>query len=156
MSKTFVLGFLLISLGGSALWVIAFQPQLPQFSFAQGSSDSFDSAKIESEVHRIDEQIAAKIRELSENGVNWNSLTDQSISTSLEKMSQSTVSATVSTTPEQFWKTLREEGSQAVLANLAKNAEVSVNSVSTNMVNEARYQYCTGVVKQYESLQKQE
>lgn len=156
MSKTFLLGFVLIVLGGAALWVVAFRPQWPQFSLAQ-NSEVMLSSDVQSEVTRIDQQLAQKIRDFGEHGIDWQALTSPpQVAGSLAKASQATISAQVSTTPEELWRTLREEGSQAVLGTLAKNAEISVNTVSTEVMNEARYQYCVGVVQQYEALQERE
>ncbi len=154
MSKTFLLSFVLILVGGATLWVVAFKPQLPSFSFAQNMSSAEVPTEVRSEVTRLDQQLAEKIREFGDRGINWEAITSPpQVASSLQQVSNATLSATVTTTPEELWRTLREQGSQAVLGTLAKNTEVSVNTVSNNIINEARYQYCVGVVEQYESMQ---
>lgn len=68
-----------------------------------------------------------------------------------QRLGEATVSAQVSLTPEEVWRTFREKGSQAVLTSLGDNVEYQVNDISVSAVNEARYQYCKGVVEAYES-----
>ncbi|MCD8484690.1 hypothetical protein LRY65_04520 [Candidatus Woesebacteria bacterium] len=153
MTKFFAFALILVGLGGAALWYVAYQLQLPDLTQAQTTAPSMSVSTdaIQNEVKRIDQQIAAQIRKVGEEGIDFSMFSQvPQVASSFQQASQATLSATVSTTPEELWQTLREEGAQAVMGSLAKNAEVSVNDLSTDIMNEARYQYCVGVVEQYE------
>lgn len=98
----------------------------------------------------IDQSLAQQIRDWRENGWQPPEILG-SISQSVEQAGNSTVSATVTTTPQEVWQSFREQGAQAALGQVAGSAEVTVNSVSQNVLNEARYQYCLGVVEAHET-----
>lgn len=100
----------------------------------------------------LDREVASIIRQTASDGLQLPQIGEWS---AVQNLTQATVSASISTTPEEIWKTFREQGSQAVIGGLAQNAQVSVNDISTDVMNEARYQYCTGVVQEYERQQGQ-
>lgn len=142
-----VLFLLLVVLGGVAtaskkfgdglpITIAAPPVQLPQFS-----------GGFQGIIHSLDEQGAELIRQASQGKMPWQNL---NLSEKVTEVSQATVSASVTTTPQELIETWKNEGSQAVLGAVASQAEVSLNGVSTAAVNEARYQYCLGVVKEYE------
>lgn len=95
----------------------------------------------------IDSALAETIRQVASGSVHLPSLP---LSNWTERLSTATMSATVSTTPAELWQTLRAEGAAAVAQDLAQNAQVQVGNVSLDVVSEARYQYCVGVVDEYE------
>jgi hypothetical protein len=98
----------------------------------------------------IDQSLAVQIRNFREQGWQPPEILG-SVSESVQQAGQATVSATVTTTPEEVWQSFREQGAQAALGQVVNTAEVSVNSVSQNVLNEARYQYCLGVVEARQS-----
>ncbi len=148
----------MILVGGAALWYVQFRPGFPDFSQAQTVTAQSDEvvSEVRSEVTRIDQQVADQIRRVAEEGIqlpDWSQVPE--VASTFQSASQATLSATVSTTPEELWQTLRDQGAQAVLGTVAQNAEVSVNNLSTDIMNEARYQYCVGVVQEYERQRAQ-
>lgn len=101
---------------------------------------------LSSSLTSIDESLAGQIRTWREDGWQPPEILG-AVSHSVQQAGQSTISATVSTTPEEMWQSFREQGAQAALGQVVESAEVSVNTVSQNVLNEARYQYCLGVVE---------
>ena len=139
--------FLVLLIGaGLVLWYVKYLPGSPPLSSASVSS-RFSLAEIKRVGSNFDHEIAEIIRTTAENGIK---LPEIGSFQAVKQVSQATVSATISTSPEELWKTFREQGSEAVLSGLTKNAQLSVNDVSTEVMNEARYQFCTGVVAEYE------
>lgn len=100
---------------------------------------------IKGQVKTVDQHVAKLIKTWSEEGVSFGISREQ-----VDQAANATLSAQVRTTPGEVWQTFREQGSQAVVQSIAKNAELSVNDVSTKVMDEARYQYCLGVVDTYE------
>jgi len=141
------LGFVAILLGaGGVLWYLGFRPSNPLASRAEGLSLSGGTESIRAIVTDLDHSVAQVIRQTTEDGISWPSVG----SWSAVNLKDATISANISTSPDELWQTFREEGSRAVVESLANSAEMSVNNVSTQVMNEARYQYCVGVVEQYE------
>jgi len=136
----------LIGVGG-VLWYVAYRPQFPLASQARLPQVALNTTQLRSIIQDVDQSVANTIRRTAEEGISWPSVGSWS---AVNNLSEATISAQLSTTPGELWRTFREEGSQAVLGGLAKNAEVSVNNVSTQVMNEARYQYCLGVVEEFE------
>lgn len=95
----------------------------------------------------IDHSLAQTIRRTADEGISFPRVGSWQ---AVNEVGQATLSAEISTTPEELWQTLRQEGSQSVLQDIAQSAEFSVNDVSTKVMKEARYQYCVGVVDEYE------
>ncbi len=107
------------------------------------------SGEVQESVRGIDRSLASQIRHWREEG--WQAPAILSaVTESVEQASETTVSATVSTTPGEVWQSFRDQGAQAALGEVLGTTEVSVNAVTQNAVNEARYQYCLGVVDAYE------
>ncbi len=131
---------------GMALWFSQYRPASPNLSQANEWSN-FSLTKIQNVGSNLDHEVADLIRQTAKEGIKLPQVSNWSV---VKEVSQSTVSATISTSPEEVWKTFREQGSQAVIGGLAQNAQVSVNDVSADVMNEARYQYCVGVVDEYE------
>lgn len=146
--KQFLAWIVMILVGGGLLWLASQNPQMPSFLQASSSPD-FSQVNVKETIQRFDHELAQVISDTAENG-----LTLPEVSYfKLENISQASVSAQVTTSPQELWETLREEGSQAVLKSLGSSAQVSVNNVSTEVMNQARYQYCRGVVDEYELQQ---
>ena len=140
----------MLVLAGGVLWYVAFQPENPLASKAnmpQVPQVSVDTTMFRSMITNLDHTLAQGIRQAAENGISLPSVGSWQ---AVNGLSEATISANFRTSPDELWKTFREEGSQAVLGGLAKNAEVTVNNVSTEVMNEARYQYCVGVVNEFE------
>ncbi len=144
----FVIWILLIA--GGILWWIRYAPESPTLSFAQLRRPEIRFSPQEF-VKNMDTQIAESLRNVRENGLQ---LPEVGSSQVVNDVKNATLSATVSTTPEELWKTLREEGAQSVVSSLAQSANVSVNDLSADIVSEARYQYCLGVVDQHQQSQE--
>jgi hypothetical protein len=147
--KRYLLIIVVLLLAGAGLWAVAYNPEMPAFSLAQYipaiSTPALPSVK--HTVQDFDQNLAEVIRDTAKNGVTLPELSSWS---GLNQMAQSTISAQISTSPDELWQTFRQEGSQAVISGMAQNAEISVNNISTEVMNEARYQYCRGVVEEYE------
>lgn len=140
----FFLLLLLVGLGGATLWIVKYSPQFPQFSFAAPSVSVPNSVgQVAAETDKV---VAQGIRDLAEGKWKLPELPQSGIG-------DASVSASVAVTPKEIWSAYRERGSQAVLDTVAQSAEVSVNTVSTKVLNEARYQYCLGVIEQYQQVQ---
>lgn len=111
-----------------------------------GSNPDFSqdaTAQAAEVVGDIDQSLASHIRQWREAG--WQP--PEILGSISSDVQNATLSATVSTTPQEVWQSFREQGAQAALGQVAQSAEFSVNAVSQNVVNEARYQYCLGVVE---------
>ena len=135
---------LLLVFSGGLLWWIKFSPVKPEFSWAQYLPGSIDS--LQQTAADADKVLAQGIRSLAEGEVELRDIFPLDISS----FSQATLSAEVAVTPEELWRQFRERGSRAVLDSVAENVEWKVNNVSAATVNEARYQYCKGVVETFE------
>lgn len=147
MVKIRFLLIVLVVLGaGGALWWVQNTPNLPQPSFAQLSVNVPTNWRAAASL--ADRTIAQGIRGVAQNGIHFDQIVPIE---DFRKLGQATVSAEVSLTPEELWQTFREQGSQAVLTTVGNKVEYEVNGVSATAVNEARYQYCKGVVDAYES-----
>lgn len=143
---------LLVAMVG--LWLFSQKPFDPAWLKAQDwNKINWQEIDLRQSIASIDHQIAEAITKTAQEGIK---LPEVNNLPKLDEVGSASISAQISTTPEEFWDTLREEGSQAVLSDLAKNAEVSVNNMSVQMMNEARYQYCQGVVKEYERQRQSE
>lgn len=116
-------------------------PTVIRVPTSQEESVAFASEHINS----IDKSLASQIRGLRETGWQPPEILG-SVSSDIEN---ATLSAAVNTTPGEVWQSFRDQGAQAAIGNVAKSAEVSVNTVSNTVLNEARYQYCLGVVQGY-------
>jgi hypothetical protein len=136
--------FLLLIAGGGLLWWIQFSPNHPSFSLAQYLPTS--PGGLQQTAADADKVIAQGIRSVAEGGIELKDI----FPLDLNSLSQATLSAEVAITPEELWRQFRERGSRAVLDSVAENVEWKVNDVSAATVNEARYQYCKGVVETYE------
>ena len=66
-------------------------------------------------------------------------------------MVEATISATLSTTPERMWEAYQSEGVVGAASELGSTAKFQAGNVSTAVAEEARYQYCLGVVESYQS-----
>jgi hypothetical protein len=128
------------------VWYIRYAPESPSLSLAnlQGDKLSFSPQKF---VKDMDSQIAQTIRSVSDNGIQLSQVGSSQV---LNDVKSATISASVTTSPEELWKAVREEGAKSVVTSLASSANVSVNDVSADIVHEARYQYCQGVVDEYQ------
>lgn len=142
-----------LALGGAVLWGVQWYGNVSK-TWAQ---DGFQPEEIltvpevsrqdvSSQLQSIDKQVAAAIRTWSDSGF------DLGITRQLDDAANATIAAEVRTSPAELWQQLRTEGSQAVMQSLAKNTEVTVNDVSTEVMEEARYQYCLGVIEAREQL----
>ncbi len=145
MKRLRLLLALLLTIGsGALLWWIQFSPQNPSASLAQfkpvlpGWQETISNA---------DQTVAQGIREVAAGRIK---LGDILPVTAWQQVSNATLSAEIVTSPDELWRTWREQGSQAVLQSLGNNVEYKVNDVSAATVNEVRYQYCKGVVEEYE------
>jgi hypothetical protein len=105
---------------------------------------------ITSSLASIDQNVATQIRTWREDGIETPEILG-AVTQSVQNIGQASISATVSTTPQSFWDSLRQQGAQAALAQVVGDAQISVNAVSQNVVDEARYQYCLGVVQARQS-----
>lgn len=147
MSRVFLIGLLMLLVGGAILWSRGYQPWNPgTLQAMRGNREEVSVSSARSVLNDIDSQLAQTIRSAADGGWQWQVGSEQAVN----KLKAATLSAQVTTTPEELWQTFREQGSQAVLHSVAQQAEVSVNGVSVQAVNEARYQYCLGVVETYE------
>jgi hypothetical protein len=136
---------------GAVLWYVQYRPAAPNFSQAT-TLPVISITQFKDIGTNLDHDIAEIIRQTAQNGIQLPQIGQWS---AVQNVTQATVSASISTSPEEVWQTFREQGSQAVVSGLAKNAQVSVNDISTDVMNEARYQYCTGVVQEYERQRDQ-
>lgn len=136
--------FLLLIAGGGLLWWIEFSPNKPSFSLAQYLPTDTESFK--QTAADADQALAQGIRSVAEGEVQLQDI----FPFDLTDLSRATLSAEVAVTPEELWRQFRERGSRAVLDSVAENVEWKVNDVSAAAVNEARYQYCKGVVETFE------
>jgi len=145
--RRFLLVIWLLLIAGGVIWYIKYAPESPSLSLANfsGKTPQLDFSP-QTFVKDMDSQLAETIRNVSQNGI---SLPQVGSSQVLNDVKSATLSASVSTSPEELWKTLREEGAQSMVSSLASNANVSVNDISADIVHEARYQYCQGVVDEY-------
>lgn len=145
MRRFFFVIWLLLIVGG-VVWYIKYAPESPTFSLAnfQGDTLSFSPQKF---VKDMDSQIADSIRSVSDNGIQLPQVGSSQV---LNDVKSATISASVTTSPEELWKAVREEGARSVVSSLASSANVSVNDISADIVHEARYQYCQGVVDEYQ------
>jgi hypothetical protein len=145
MRRFFFVIWLLLIVGG-VVWYIRYAPESPSLSLAnlQGDKLSFSPQKF---VKDMDSQIAQTIRSVSDNGIQLSQVGSSQV---LNDVKSATISASVTTSPEELWKAVREEGAKSVVTSLASSANVSVNDVSADIVHEARYQYCQGVVDEYQ------
>lgn len=141
-----LLALLVVVGAGGALWWVQFSPQSPNLSLAQFSPQVPDNWRDTLAV--ADKTVAQGIRNVADSGFDVEQLLPLD---DFRRLGEATVSAQVSLTPEEVWRTFREKGSQAVLASLGDNVEYQVNDISVSAANEARYQYCKGVVEAYES-----
>lgn len=135
-----ILSFAFVLVGAGILWWIKFSPAAPNLSFAQTPSSLSPTSDV---LEKLDTQIAGVIRKAAAGEISLPQV-------NLESAMKSTVSATLATTPDEFFRQLREEGAQAALGTVAESLEVQAGAVSTQVLNEARYQYCRGVVESYE------
>lgn len=103
-------------------------------------------------IAKLDTQLADKIKKTAENGISWPKLPGSNV---IEQASQASLSATYSTTPEKIWQDINQSGGAGVVQGIANDIELNVNDLSTQVIDEARYQYCLGVVEQYESQQSE-
>ncbi len=144
MWRAKLLLLLLIVGGGGLLWWIKFSPYQPTISLAQYLPSSTENlAQTAADADRV---AAQYIRQLADGQVSLPDL----FPLDLDSIGQATLSAEVAVTPEELWRQFRERGSRAVLDSVAENVEWKVNDVSAATVNEARYQYCKGVVETFE------
>lgn len=141
----FSLALLLLVGAGAALWFIQYRPQFPSFSLASISTPA--APDWHDTVANVDKTVAESIRRFSSGEVK---LEDLIALPSIEQISEATLSAKVSTSPEELWQSFRQRGSQAVLEDLGGQIEYSINGVSATAIGEARYQYCLGVVEAYQ------
>lgn len=117
-------------------------------SFVSGKA--VQESDISSSLASIDQNVATHIRTWREDGIETPEILG-AVTQSVRNMGQASISATVSTTPQSFWDSLRQQGAQAALGQVVGDAQISVNTVSQNVVDEARYQYCLGVVQARQS-----
>lgn len=136
--------------GGAAM--VAVKQGLIALPLPQADLQAEGAAQAAEYISGLDKSLATQIRQLRESGWQPPEILG-SISSGVEGAAQATLSATVSSSPQEIWDSFRKQGAQAALGQVVESAEVSVNSVSQNVVNEARYQYCLGVV---EAREKQE
>lgn len=139
-----VLVLLLVGVIGGGV-VVAWQNGLIPTNLNVPSSQEESLAYASEQISSIDQSLATQIRQWREKG--WQP--PEILGSVSSEIDNASVSATITTTPGEVWQSFREQGAQAALGNVARSAEVSVNSVSNNVVNEARYQYCLGVVESY-------
>lgn len=146
----FFLSLILVAGGAVALWWVQFRPQSPEAAQAQTSLteqiqfSQISEGSAKDLLTQVDSRIAQVIRQV---GAGQFSLPKFDVGSAMD----TTVSAKISTTPDQFLKQMREEGAQAALGSVAQSVEMQVGEVSTEFVDQARYQYCKGVVETYES-----
>jgi hypothetical protein len=145
----FVLMALFVAAGVGVVWWVRNSGQDIPSVFA--SSSSLDASQVKESMAQLDGQVANMIRTPS--AVNFEGLPFR-WPESVTQATNSTVSATFSTTPAEFWQNLREKGAQEALGTVVSQAQVQAGEVSADIVNEARYQYCKGVVTAYESAPK--
>ncbi len=141
----FVFFLLLLVIGAALLWGVQV--------FGGGASNaaamnlSFSQPDWRSSVQSLDEQVAQMIR-----SPQWRSGSmDFSLPEMVQSAASTTLSATFSTTPKEFWQSVRERGAQEAVGEVLTQAQLQAGAVSVDVVNEARYQYCKGVVSAYES-----
>lgn len=149
MRRLFFVIWLLLIVGG-VIWYIRYAPESPSLSLANFQGETLDFTPDFSPqkfVKDMDSQIASTIRSVSENGLQLPQVGGTQV---LNDVKSATISASVSTSPEELWKAVREEGAKSVVSSLAQSANVSVNDISADIVHEARYQYCQGVVEEYQ------
>jgi len=150
--KRFLGIVVILILVGGVLWYIGYRPTNPLAGQAESLSLEMGSSKVKTIVTDLDHSIAKVIRKTTEEGISWPKVGSW---LAVNDFKEASISANVTTSPDELWRTFREEGSRAVMEGLASSAEMSVNNVSTQVMNEARYQYCVGVVEQYEQQQTQ-
>lgn len=143
----FVLFALLIAAGVLGVWLVQ-NSGLPTQVSAQSVSLPQKQAVLES-LRGIDGQLAQQIRSFD-----TQSFTTFSLPQSIADASQATLSATFSTSPTQLWQDIRQNGAQAAVGTVMTQAKIQVGDISADVMNEARYQYCRGVVETYESSVK--
>jgi len=144
----FLLVIWLLLIAGGVIWYIKYAPESPSLSLANFSQRRPDLAfSPQSFVKDLDSQLADTIRTVSDNGIQLPTVANSQM---FNDVKSATLSASVSTSPEELWRAMREEGAKSVVSSLASNANVSVNDISADIVHEARYQYCQGVVAEYD------
>lgn len=114
------------------------------------SGKAVQETEISSSLASIDQNLATQIRAWREDGWETPEILG-AVTQSVQNVGQASISATVSTTPQSFWDSLRQQGAQAALGDVVGSTQVSVNTVSQNILDEARYQYCLGVVQAHDS-----
>lgn len=149
----FVLFALILAAGAGVIWTVRAAGKDIPAAFAQSLNQTMKMKDFEvgDSVRAIDGQVAGMIRTPS--GLNLNNL-NFSLPQAVTDATNSTISATFATTPAEFWQNLREKGAQEAVSTVVTQAQLQAGEVSADIVNEARYQYCKGVVTAYESAPK--
>lgn len=145
----FALMALFLAAGAGVVWWVRTSGNDIPNVFAQ--KPSLDSVQVKESMQELDGQVANMIRTPS--AINFEGLPFR-WPDAVTQASNTTMSATFSTTPAEFWQNLREKGAQEALGTVVSQAQVQAGEVSADIVNEARYQYCKGVVTAYESTPK--
>jgi hypothetical protein len=144
----FALFAVFLAAGAGAIWWVKTQGNDIPNVFA--STQQLQNLEVGDTVRALDGQVANMIRtpnfNFSDVAITWPEAFTQA--------GNSTISATFATTPAEFWQNLREKGAQEALGTVVSQAQVQAGEVSVDVVNEARYQYCKGVVSAYESTPK--
>lgn len=150
--RFFFFALVLLGIAGGALWWVSAQPWAPPVLQARQPSVEVNTESVRTQVESVDRTLANIVRDAADgkfvaSQTLWNN--------GVQQVQSASISAQFETSPKELWQTLREEGAQAVLKDVAQQTAVSVNGVSTEMITEARYQYCVGVVQQYEQTRSQ-
>lgn len=140
---------LLLAVGAGVIWwVRGAGHDIPNI-FANTSQ--LKELEVSDTVRELDGQVANMIR--TPTSIDLSNL-DFSFPQMVSDATNSTISATFATTPAEFWQNLREKGAQEAVSTVLTQAQIQAGDVSVDIVNEARYQYCKGVVTSYESTAK--
>lgn len=134
-----------VVVAGVALW--RYYPTLAQAAPGWFSNDP-QLPDVSSSLKSLDKSGAQFIRRLAAGEVKPLESISEKVTTSV---SDATISATLSTTPERVWQAYQTEGVSGALGELGGTAQVQVGNVSAAAAEEARYQYCLGVVESYQS-----
>lgn len=120
------------------------RPSVPKFSMPKYSGNWRETFS------NLDGKTAATIRQVAAGQVSWNDLIPDQVQGFAGDAQKATISAQVSMTPEEIIQIVRTEGTAGLLKRLSEKSTVTVNGLSSSAMEEARYQYCLGVVESHE------
>ena len=136
----FLLIFALLIGGGGAYYLLNNPGSLQAFTQRISTGQNLDWSQA---MKAADSTVANGIRAAARGEIKLPSALTNPIHT----VSSATISASIAITPQELSKLIQEKGAQGALSELTNRIQVSAGDLGANVIDEARYQYCLGVVQ---------